>query len=294
MKPSFINSKSERKFAYLDAFELLDWYEDIYAGKYKLIGDGIPDDMPEGYILRCIFRHGTVQFKKTTNGLIACPVSPVKRNVYGYPVSGTPILPGYTETISDVMKESDAPIFALPQALSIKIQRYCMMMERALRVLDQNVLAMSQPVLIQGTQGGRINMMTMESTLKSADDMVIPCLEGVATQAQVLDLNAQDHTQNLLGVINAMDAKCLAGIGVKGSGADKASGITTTETEYVAQQLEMTTYNELNALNQWADKVNAALGLNIRFELGEGYTPSTADDPEGMQPDNTEEEGNAE
>lgn len=288
-RPSFINTKSER-YAYLDQSALLDWYEDIYAGKYKVTGDGLPEDMPEGYIFRALFRYGAVQIKDTSIGRIVCAVSGFKRNVYGYPIEGTPILHNYTDNgATDVMDPSDMPIFALQQAPAEKIGRYCLMMERALRVLDQNVVALSQPVIIQGTQGGEINALTLKGTIEGADEVCIPCLDKVATQAQVLDLNAQDHTQNLLGVINAMDAKCLAGLGVKGSGADKASGITTTETEYVAQQLEMTTYNELNALNQWAEKVNAALGTCIRFELGEGYTVSTDDDPAGMQ--TTEDEG---
>lgn len=292
-RPTFLRSKGERThYEGVTTEDILDRLEDIFAGILSIEGEGLPEDMPAGYPMRALFRSGAIQIKKVGRlGKVLVPVKASLVGIYGTPLAAVPVaIPGMGPMSADLLQPSDKPVLWLPYCPRDRLIPYAEVMASCLRTLNQNITALAQPVIIQGTQGGEINAMVLEDQLNNTE-RVIPVLDKAAMQAQVLDLGAQDHTQNLIATFRAMYAECLTIMGVQGSGSEKASGMTSEETTCVMQQVNIVTYSLLDLAQQWCEHVNAdaRLECNISAVLGAGWTVSMEDDPKEAKQEGTED-----
>lgn len=294
-RPSFITTKGQRNdlgAGGATADDILDRLEDVFAG--KIVFEGMPEDMPEGYAARALFNHGAVGMKDTSVGRVVLPAKPATLTVYGTPRTWLPAgLDGYVST-PDLFEQSDTPVLWLGYVPRDKARPYANVLARALRILDQNIVALSQPVVILGSQGGEINAMLLDCDLSNGK-LSIPCLDKVAAQAMVLDLKAQDHTQNLLGVVRAMWAEMLTAVGIPASSTEKASGMTVEETEAGNSEIFLESYTELAVCSQWCKRINSVLpDCSVRVsgweppEQQAGQGADTADKDEGDDDDGDE------
>lgn len=290
--PSFLNSKAQRgKADREDVQHILSRYADIFAGLITFDGD-LPERMPEGFIMSALFWDGGVQFRNIKGlGFSVVPVKSSELDIYGQPVRAIPVIEHMAPGVAgiDLFTPSDAPCLWLGESIADKLRPYARIMGDAIKSLRQNLIALRQPVVIQGTQGGEVGALLLGDEIEEGESMVYR-INGAGGQVSVMSLGGEDHTQNLIGVINAMDSQCLSLMGVKGSGADKASGISATETEYVAQQCGMLVYQLYERISQWLEKVNSYFGVNITCAVGEGWTPAQSDNPEPTDKE-TEENG---
>ena len=278
------------------AEDILARYEDMFAGLIELEGEGLPEDMPSGFHMRALFRSGAIQIKEVPKlGRVLVPVKGSLMSIYGTPLTAVPCrLTGLGAMTGEILEPSDKPVLWLPYCPSDVLWGYCQIMADTLNTLAQNINAMSQTVIIEGTQGGEINALELQNAV-TKKILSIPVLDKTATRAQVLDLGAKDNTQNLIATFRALHAECLTILGIQGSGSEKSSGMTSEETTAVMQQVNLKTFDLLALFEQWCDRVNKEFNCSLRPVIGAGWTVSMADDPEEARQDddNEKEEGNA-
>ena len=274
------------------AEDILARFEDIFAGLIELEGEGLPEDMPSGFFMRALFRAGAIQLKDVAGmGRVLLPVKGSLMSIYGTPITAVPCrLSGAGAMSGSVMEPSDKPALWLPYCPSDVLWGYCQIMADTLNTLAQNINALSQTVIIEGTQGGEINALELQNAV-TKKKLTIPVLDKTATRAQVLDLGAQDRTQNLIATFRALYAECLTILGIQGSGSEKSSGMTSEETTAVMQQVNLKTFDLLALFEQWCDRVNADpdLHCSLRPVIGAGWTVSMADDPEEARQHDSDE-----
>lgn len=254
--PPWRLTASQRKNAEpesVTADDLLAHYAERYAA--KVIIKGGPEDMPPGFLMKALFWDGAVAPIKVFGEDHITPASPVLRGMYGQPLTWLPAPVPDTVLPPDAMREhksKDEPVLWFDFPMADELRPLCESMARTFRCLDQTVQAMQQPVILQGVVGGEINAVQMG---KSLEAMKIYTLDRAASSANTLDLGGHDYTQNLIATINALDCECLARMGIKSPGTEKASGVTVEETVSVTQELDLINRAEITRIKAWVEKV---------------------------------------
>lgn len=294
-RPSFIKSKGERQAlaSTIDTVDIMRHYRNVLRGSSAW--DGLPEDMPVGYIEdTALWYSAGFALKKVRGlGIAGFPVNPVTLDVYGRPVSWLPsIINGVTayRESDDVYKEATTPVLWIGTPLADQIKPYAQLMSMTLKTLGQNLNALSHPVMISGTPSGQagdnIGAILLKSDLMDGQ-LYIPTIQGINGTLEALDLHATDNTQNLISTLSACDARILEILNTS-NGIEKSSGITTAETETGSMPLQYAQggYDELCDI--WAEKVNAELGLSIRHKRREIEAPQVP--AEGPQDDDEDTE----
>ena len=283
-RPSFLLTASERKELdnVIDTTDIMRHYRNILRGSSTW--EGLPDDMPTGYIeSTALWYAGGFALKRVKGmGIGGFPANPVTVDIYGQPYTWLPsVINGvsaYKKTDTAIYTESDTPVLWIGTPLRDQIKPYVQLMERTLKTLGQNLTALGHPVIISGNPSGQAGDNIGALLLKSdLDDgaMYIPTVTGLNGALEALDLHATDNTQNLISTLSACDARILEILNTS-NGIEKSSGITTEETETGSMPLEYAQggYDEL--CDVWAEKVNAKLGLNIKHKRREIEIPEPA------------------
>ena len=279
MKPSFLMTKGQRKDAekglYVDL--ITEHYRSIAGGLYKY--RNMPDDMPEGFIeTTALFYSPGCGTKRVPGfGQIVVPIAPATLTIYGTPYEwipeklfGTP-LPDSMR----IFEKSKEPCLWVGSSTSDRIEPYITLMQQLLQTLSVNVVGLTQPVIISGVPaGGELTGMVLENRLMNGQ-RIIPMVKKDAIDIEVLDLKADDHTQNLISSIDWCDARILE-IMASSNGVEKSSGITTMETVSGVQSVLQQFQHGLEMRRAWIDRVNDRFKLDWTVEPGEGIKALTA------------------
>ena len=272
-RPTFRTSKGERRGGAsetIDTSGLVQIYRDIARGRF--IWEGLPDDMPDGFIEdTALFYNAGVSIKDTGMGPVVLPAKPVGLTVYGTPYTWVPgNVPGVMGLESDpeLFAESDNPVLWMSMSVMDRIKPYLDVMARCLKVLNVNVGALSTPILIEGRpdagEGGNLTGVLLKSDLLAGESF-IPVIRGDGMPLSTLDLGVQDHTQNLISTMEAMHAKILE-VMQSGDGVAKSSGITVEETVNGSRSVEQAADLELERRKAWCDRINVVMGTNVSVE----------------------------
>ena len=215
-RPTFRTSKGERRGAVetIDTSGLVQIYRDIARGRF--IWEGLPDDMPDGFIEdTALFYNAGVSIKDTGMGPVVLPAKPVGLTVYGTPYTWVPgNVPGVMgyESDPELFAESDNPVLWMSTSVMDRIQPYLDIMARCIKVLNTNIGALSTPILINGRpdagEGGNLTGVLLKSDLLNGESF-IPVVRGDGMPLDVLDLKVTDHSQNLISCMEAMHSKIL-------------------------------------------------------------------------------------
>ena len=269
MKPTFRTSKGERRGAVetIDTSGLVQIYRDVARGRF--IWEGLPDDMPDGFIEdTALFYNAGVSMKSTSMGPVVLPAKPVGLTVYGTPYTWVPgNVPGVMGLESDpeLFAESDNPVLWMSASVMDRIQPYLDVMARCIKVLNTNIGALSTPILINGRpdagEGGNLTGVLLKSDMLNGESF-IPVVKGDGMPLDVLDLKVTDHSQNLISCMEAMHSKILE-IMQSGDGVAKSSGITVEETVNGSQSVEQAADLERMRRQAWAERINAVMGMNV-------------------------------
>lgn len=280
MKPTFRTSKGERRGAVetIDTSGLVQIYRDIARGRF--IWEGLPDDMPDGFIEdTALFYNAGVSIKDTGMGPVVLPAKPVGLTVYGTPYTWVPgNVPGVMGLESDpeLFAESDNPVLWMSASVMDRIQPYLDVMARCIKVLNTNIGALSTPILINGRpdagEGGNLTGVLLKSDMLNGESF-IPVVKGDGMPLDVLDLKVTDHSQNLISCMEAMHSKILE-VMQSGDGVAKSSGITVEETVNGSQSVEQAADLELMRRQAWAERINAAMGMNVTVRRADSMMAS--------------------
>lgn len=291
MKPTFLLSKGERRrmeFC-LDTTNLIDRYRDIAVGMYAW--DGLPDDCPKDFMESILFDVGSASIKKVKGlGLAVMGAKPVNLDIYGHPYKWLPTaIQGLSamDRSSDLFKESDTPVLWLSSTAE-KIRPYLTVMEQSLQCLSQNLNALQTPVIVSGNVGNELDGLVLMDELQEHKTF-IPSIKNPGAGVQILDLKAQDRTQNLISCIRAMDSEILSVMGVS-NGTEKSSGVTDVETLSTVQELTMKAVKGLELRQEWCDAINDKLKIDVSVSFGDGYS-MPGDVIENDEPDDGIKEG---
>lgn len=285
MKPTFLLSKGERRrleFS-LDTTGLIERYRDVAKGMYSW--ENLPEGCPTDFMETLLFDVGSAGIKKVKGmGLALMGAKPVNLDIYGHPYKWIPTaIQGLSamDTSSDLFKESDTPVLWLGSTAE-KIRPYLAVMEQSLQCLSQNLNALQTPVIVSGNVGSELDGLIMMDELEQHKTF-IPSIKNPGAGVQVLDLKAQDRTQNLISTLRAMDSEILSVMGVS-NGTEKSSGVTSVETLSTVQELTMKSVKGLEIRKEWCDAVHDKLKLDVQVTFGDGYSMPgkviEADEPE--------------
>lgn len=299
-KPMFMTTKGQRNQQQDGIYtgHIIDHYRAIAGGTYRY--DGTPDDMPQGFIEdTALFYAPGVGCKKVRSlGTVILPIQASTLNVYGRPYDWIAMpLNGMIPLASDseLFTASNDPSLWIGVSTADMIRPYIDIMSNALMTLNSNIDGLNQPVIIGGMPGAELGTLVIKDALMNKD-RTIPTT-GNAFNAEVLDLKAQDHTQNLISTIDWCDARILE-IMASSNGVEKTSGVSTMETvsgvQSVLQQLQI----GLEKRKAWCDAVNDRFKMDMTVSLGEGVkaltqdrqNEPTADDSDKEVSDNGNEE----
>ena len=279
----------------IDTSGLVQIYRDIARGRF--IWEGLPDDMPDGFIEdTALFYNAGVSMKSTSMGPVVLPAKPVGLTVYGTPYTWVPgNVPGVMGLESDpeLFAESDNPVLWMSASVMDRIQPYLDVMARCIKVLNTNIGALSTPILINGRpdagECGNLTGVLLKSDMLNGESF-IPVVKGDGMPLDVLDLKVTDHSQNLISCMEAMHSKILE-VMQSGDGVAKSSGITVEETVNGSQSVEQAADLELMRRQAWAERINAVMGTNVSVErnvrvmapsepMGGGSEPEDMEVPE--------------
>jgi hypothetical protein len=269
-RPLFLNTKGERKLSTF-LYDPLERYRIIAKGVYEW--SGFPEDVPEGFIEEALFDYGCVGAKDVTGlGLCIFPASALTKSIYGQPLSWIPTGTYNFANSSLIMNPSDNPVLDLGVPMAEKIEMFAGIMKSSLISLQQNVIALRQPIALDGVVGNGVEALILSSELESGE-MYIPVIDSDKLGIKVIELGAVDHTQALIATFNAMDSEILSIMGIKNVGTEKASGITTEETLSISQELNVVSDFGLKKRLEWCNKINSILGTSFNVKLAEAFEP---------------------
>lgn len=294
-KPTFLLSKGERN-AQRDTLytgDIEQHYRMVAGGLYRW--DGLPEGCPLDFIeSSALFYSGGVGCKSVKGmGKVIAPIKPANLTIYGTPYEWIPEpLKGMMPIASDseFFKPTNEPSLWIGSSMLDNIEPYLRIMSQTMKVLNTNVVGLSQPIMISGIPSSPLKGLIMESEITDGQTYIpVTGRDGIAPE--VLDLKATDHTANLVSVIDWCDARILE-IMASSNGVEKSSGITTMETvsgvQSVMQQFEI----GLDKRKEWAERVNERFGMNLSVKAGKGIESLTAENPIGNDTDGGEDETN--
>lgn len=270
MRPSFLLTKAGRRNSGTDLDALIPRYRDAFVGRFTW--EGLPEGVPDDYIEDVLFFNAGISAKKV-KGLGPCIMgaSPTKYNIYNIPARWLPA--GISPTDADgssligssLFSESDMPV--LWQGISVleKITPFIEIQRKAVNALNQNMAALSMPILLEKSSNCDLNAQILKQNLGSGD-IYIQCIDKGAVNASVLDLGAENHAESLISVIHDTDATILDIMHVR-SALEKASGISEAESSASEMQLMQGLEKDLRIRREWAERINEKLGLNLTVNI---------------------------
>ena len=291
-KPMFMTTKGQRNQQEDGIYtgHIIDHYRAIAGGTYRYTGT--PEDMPDGFIedTALFFAPGVGCKKVKSLGTVILPIQASTLNVYGRPYDWIAMpLNGMIPIAADseLFAASNDPSLWLGVATRDLIQPYIDIMSNALMTLNTNIDGLNEPIMVSGMPGAELGTLVLSDKLKNKDRIIHTT--GNAYKAEILDLKAQDHTQNLISTIDWCDARILE-IMAASNGVEKTSGVSTMETvsgvQSVLQQLQI----GLEKRKGWVDAVNDRFKMSMTVEFGEGVKALMGGGQEPSQSDDSEEE----
>lgn len=282
-KPSFLLSKGERnsQAEILDTSDLEEHYRQVAGGLYSW--KGLPKGCPVDFIeSSALFYSGGVGCKEVRGmGHVIAPIKPANLTIYGTPYEWIP------EPLRGMMPvPSDSEFFAPSNEPSLwmgcstlrNIEPYLKIMSQTMKVLNVNVVGLSQPIMVSGLPNAPLRGLIIESELSDGQTYIpITGRDGVAPE--VLDLKATDHTANLISTIDWCDARILE-IMASSNGVQKSSGITTMETVSGVQSVIQQFQIGLEKRQAWADEVNERFGMELSVQGGRGIESLMTKEPQ--------------
>lgn len=292
MKPTFRLTKGERKGlnGSIETCDIMRHYRNRMRGRGEW--DGLPEDMPYGYIesVALWYSSGFAIKKVPGMGLGGFPANPETLDIYGNPVDWLPaIVNGVTafNQSDSIYKPAKTPVLYIGTSYEDQIRPYCQLMEQTLKTLGQNLNALAQPILVNGrpvgSGGDNIGGIMLASDL-SAGKLFVPCVSGDGMPLEVLDLHATDNTQNLISVLQMCDARILEILDLS-NGIEKSSGISDMETATGALGLDAGQNGFEELAKEWCDKTNDMLGTSISYRTRKAEPPKQEMNDEDEQED---------
>lgn len=234
--------------------------------------------MPEDWPLRMIYRYGLIGTVRAYGAWQIAGGSVTLRGIYGQALTWTPAAADCAVP-DGWMEPHDGPTAHLPYTPGEEIWPLCCMMSAAWTALKQNIRAMSQPVIVQGTIGSELNAKECSQAVDGFKPTIFT-LDRSAVEARTLDLGGTDHTESLIKTINDVDCEILARMGIKSAGTEKASGVTTEETVSITQELNLRLQREYNIYNKFCEAIQDRIP-GIRCEPMRGLLET----PDGKERD---------
>lgn len=266
--PSFYVSKGERNKMKV-SFDPYQRYLTIAQGIYDW--KNLPEDVPIGYVEQALFWYGCVGAKDVPGvGVCLFGATPATWDIYGEPATWLPT--GLKAVTSPVlMEKSNNPSLYLGMPVADKISSFADIQKQSIISLRQNAIGMRQPIALDGNPGNSADAYVLSNELESGEQY-IPVIEASKIGVKTIDLGVVDYTTSLLNVYDAMDREILSYMGIKNSGTEKQSGITSVETLSITQELSIVNSLGLKLRKNWCNKINAILGTNFDIEVSESYT----------------------
>lgn len=264
-KPTFIKGKGAR--AQLETYGLAEHYRRVFRGLTKW--DGLPEGCPSNFPQDCIFFSGGVGCKRLKGiGPVLAGVEPSTLTVYATPYDWIPKPIGMAMNLNgDFFQPTNDPCCWIGESIANMIEPYIQIMDRTMKTLNTNLIALQQPIMLKGIPGAELPSMVFKNEL--LDTATIIPSTGAGFNAEILDLKAQDHTQNFVSTIDWCDARILE-IMMSSNGVEKSSGINTLETVSGVQSI-MQEYEELlERCNAFCEDANAKFGLSMSVRPGRG------------------------
>lgn len=292
-KPTFLTTKGQRNAmdGELDTWHTDEHYRRIFAGLFKY--GNLPEGCPAGFVEgQAIWWAGACGCTKAKGfGTMLTPAKPSTFTPYGLPyqwipepVNGMHKVPG-----SDYFRERKDPILYTGAPMRDLIEPYIQIMERTMRVLNTNIFALSQPVMIAGVPGAELDGLLMKSTIMDGETY-IPVTRAGAQAPVVLDLKANDNTQNLISTIDWCDSRILE-VMLSSNGMEKSSGVTTMETVSGVQSIIQEAEVMLEQRKAWCDECNDKYRLDMTVSYGKGMESLMAPpQPAPTAPEEAEDE----
>lgn len=304
-KPVSINSKGQRNRATgrFTSDEIEMHYRDMLRGLYLYEGDGLPTDMPFGWLeAEGLFYNSGIGFKNVTGlGFCAFGANPVYVNIYGAPTKWLPAqmwgMGAYDASkVIGLFDESDAPVMWNRFSQQERIRPYVDILRRAMNTLHVNLASLNHPTVIQGVASNRagdnIASLMLESELDDGATFVPTVRPGDPLGLTAIDLGVSDNTQNLISTIDWADNRIQAVLGIS-TDTEKASGIGPYDASGTGA-LATNTDGGLELRKQWLEQVNDRFGTSITVRRNTDIEKTIQADDANGNPDDDREEPDSE
>lgn len=277
-RPLFLNTRGQRVKAEQES-EILPYsdriahYADVFATRFEYDFSS-EIDVPSDYIEKQIFFYGGVGLVDYDNDKKIIAGSSVLRDPWGRAITWLPRVAGWAgndlgkpEQLLKTRSVAADPFFDFKKPEFVKIEDFCIVQSRAYNTLNQCLLAMSQPILVDSSAGGELNAISRRDDLARGSTELLQ-FSGRGNGAKVLDLQGKDYTQNLISTINALDCEVLSVFGINSTGTAKSSGITTEESVAIRQELSLILRRDFEQRKKMCEYFSRN-GFNISVKIAE-------------------------
>lgn len=261
-RPLSILTKGQRNsLELLDTDALLFHYEDVYASRFRWLGG--PEGMDPSWPERMLFRFGLLGAAEAFGSQQIAGGSVGLRGIYGQPLTWFPKCEG-VQIPEGWLQPHEGPTVHIPFIPRDECEPLCELMSKAWHAMRNNIIGMSQPVIVQGTIGSELNVKEAAQAIEGMRPFIFSLDRSTANDAKAIDLGAKDHTESLIKVINDIDCEILARFGIRSAGTEKASGVTAEETLSIAQELRLRLERDLESRRRFCEQVQDILpGLRV-------------------------------
>lgn len=273
MRPTFITTKGQRRLddEYLvETYDQVEHYSRIYATKFRWNG---VKNIPKDYIEKAVFYFGLIGSVDYYNEKTLIAGLPSLYGIHGDVLQWIPSPFDNSEVDTSLMNKKltkDNPIlFVSHTPMAKRIEKLCRLKARAYNTLNNTLLSMGQPVLIETVQGNEITGILVDDAIRRGDETIKQLKQTNGINAKVLDLQGKDYTQSLISTINALDSEILSIMGVKNVGTEKKSGVTAEETLSITEELSLIDDYELRIRQDFCERVKSMFP-EISVELVKG------------------------
>lgn len=279
-------------------------YRDMMRGLFIYDGDGLPDDLPYGWLESTALWYASGMAFKDVPGLGFCAfgANPVYVSIYGTPVKWLPanvwgMSANEASKSIGIFKESDTPVMWNGASQRERIRPWMDVLRRSLNTLMTNLASLNHPVIIQGVpsavKGDNIASVMLESELDDGASFIPTIRPGDPLGLTAIDLGVSDNTANLISTCEYADSQIRAVLGLD-TGVNKSSGVGPWDSD---STVGMSGINNsgLELRQEWLERVNETFGTSITVRLNtDAIQAVKADDPmesesNGNDDDDTEE-----
>lgn len=231
---------------------------------------GLPDKISDRFVEQSLFYNGFVIFFKSK--ILGCFVvgnaTGIGNNDYEEPVAFR--VRGVNK-LNEVVKASECVIIQnnkLRRGSISSVNFFAKELSNIKKTFDNNLEQMKHPFIMECADGQVTTVQNLMAKRQNGDPYIIArpkTMEGI--NLTTIDLKVQNHTKELLEVMNTYESKAKTHFGINNNNVFKRERLVSSETEQNNEEVELNRKLMLDCRKQACSEIKEMFNINVECEF---------------------------